>query len=379
MWQGLLNKVFKIREKVALNLGKEDEEKPFLEHLDDLRKMLVRMLTTLVVSTIGTFCFYKKLFSLIMAPLHIAGIAKTQEEAEKMLQTIKLQEGFMTAVNVSLIAAVIIAFPLLMIFLLQFVLPGLKASEKKVLWPAMAVGAGLFLTGVFFSYLIVLPRAIQFFHSFSTDLGLGIMWTLGEYITFSTRFILIFGISFELPVVVMALVKLDFLSYKVMKTTRKHALIGIAIFSAVVTPTQDVLTLLLLAGPLYVLYEICIWLAYFIEKKERQAYPEFYAERDKDEADLEKEMKDDWDTEDYNPWDQSGEIKDDEDDNFEGGRKTKTKEPPPPATDSPDSSEAEAAPPINPETGAPAAEPEPEKPTEPDTEKPADSEARNQD
>lgn len=311
MWQGLLNKVFKIREKVALNLGKEDEEKPFLEHLDDLRKMLVRMLTTLIVSTIATFCFYKQLFSVIMAPLHFAGIAKTQEEAETMLKTLKMQEGFMTAVNVSLIAAVIVSFPLLMIFLLQFVLPGLKSNEKKVMWPAMGVGAGLFLTGVFFSYLIVLPRAIQFFHNFSTDLGLGIMWTLGEYITFSTRFILIFGISFELPVVVMALVKLDFLTYKVMKTTRKHALIAIAVFSAIVTPTQDVLTLLLLAGPLYVLYEICIWLAYFIEKKERAAYPEFYAERDKDEADLEKDVKDDWDTEEYNPWDRSDEDEDD--------------------------------------------------------------------
>jgi len=101
----------------------------------------------------------------------------------------------------------------------------------------------------------------------------------------------------------MALVKLDFLSYKLMKTTRKHAIIAIAIFSAVITPTQDVLTLLLLAGPLYILYEICIWLAYFIEKKDREAFPEYYAQIEKDEKELEQEVaKDDWDNENYNPW-----------------------------------------------------------------------------
>lgn len=208
----------------------------------------------------------------------------------------------MASVNVSMIAAVIVSFPLLLMYLLQFILPGLKDTEKKVLFPALAVGFGLFLTGVTFSYFMVLPRALDFFFVWNFDHGFESTWMLGDYITFATRFILIFGISFELPVVVMALVKLDFLSYKLMKNTRKHAIIAIAIFSAVITPTQDVLTLLLLAGPLYILYEICIWLAYFIEKKDREAFPEYYAQIEKDEKELEKEVKDDWDNENYNPW-----------------------------------------------------------------------------
>lgn len=314
MWQGFLNKVFKVREKVALNLGKEDEEKPFLDHLDDLRTMLVRMGVTLLASTIATFCFYKKLFDIIMYPLVLAGMADSQTEANTLLFNPNPSGAFMTAVNISLIAGIIISFPFLMLFLLQFILPGLRANEKKLLFPAIAIGAGLFITGVTFAYWVVLPKALKFFNEFGTDLGIKQMWTLNEYITFSTRFILIFGVSFELPVVVMALVKLDFLSYKLMKTTRAHAVIAIAIFSAVITPTQDVLTLMLLAGPLYVLYEICIWLAYFMEKKDRAAYPEYYAERDKDEADLEKEVKDDWDREDYNPWNQSDD--EDEDDDY---------------------------------------------------------------
>lgn len=311
MWQAALNKLFKVREKVALNLNKEDEEKPFLEHLEDLRKMFVRIFVTLIISVIGTFAFYKQLFQVILKPLRMAGFGEQGEKLEGFLTTLSPQEAFMTAVNISLIAAIILSFPLLLLFVLQFVLPGLRHNEKRVLWPAIGIGAGLFLLGVFFSYFVVLPRALEFFAEFAESMGVRNDWRLGEYITFATRFILIFGVSFELPVVVMALVKLDFLSYKVMQTTRKHAIIGIAIFSAIITPTQDVLTLLLLAGPLYVLYEICIWLAWFLEKKERQMYPEFYAERDKDEAELEKEI-DEWDKDDYTPW-----FSDEEDDDIE--------------------------------------------------------------
>lgn len=411
MWQGILNKVFKIREKVALNLNKEDEEKPFLEHLDDLRTMFVRIFTTLITAVIVTFLFNQQLLDIIMIPYKWGRemAEQTRLEAEKATQepaapatdpekkpeapapaqqqpapatsgapapggttiinihfwvpgsaaplvttetqpappvaaaapppapapatpaappaktdtdekqsslmarlnriastygmpgTRSPQEGFMVTVNVALIAAVILSFPLLLLFLLQFILPGLRENEKKTLFPALAIGFGLFLTGVCFSYFSVLPRALGFFEEWNDQHGIGSSWFLGDYVGFATKFILIFGVSFELPVVVMALVKLDFLSFKVMRTTRKHAIIAIAIFSAVITPTQDILTLLLLAGPLYVLYEICIWLAYFMEKKERQLYPEFYAERDKDEAELSKEP-DAWDTDDYNPW-----------------------------------------------------------------------------
>ena len=332
MWQGILKKVFKVREKVAMNLGKEDEEKPFLDHLEDLRKMLVRIAVTLLITALLTFGFNQWLTDTVQRPYTWGMVAAKEsivaelkanpgavdpdrpEFSWKMPGTIKPQEGFMASVNVSLVAAVILSFPFLLFFVLQFVLPGLRQNEKRVLFPGMCIGFGLFITGVTFSYFVVLPRALQFFAEWNYWHGFENTWMLGDYIIFATRFILIFGISFELPVVVMALVKLDFLSYKVMKTTRKHAIIGIAIFSAVITPTQDVLTLLLLAGPLYVLYEICIWLAYFMEKKDRAAYPEYYAEIEKDEKELEKESAtDDWDKEDYNPWGSSGEDEDDED------------------------------------------------------------------
>jgi Tat protein translocase TatC len=303
MWSGILQKVFKVREKVALNLGgKGDEEKPFIEHLEDLRTMIVRMAITLVVSTIGTFVFYKELFRAIQLPLIFAGLAKDEASASLLLQNIDVAGPFMMAINVSLITAIIISFPLLLIFLLQFILPGLKPNEKKLLFPAIGIGTGLFLTGAAFAYCGGAAEGAEFFDEFAKTVGSRQDWTLSNYVTFSTRFILVFGISFELPVIVMAMVKLDFLNFKIMKSTWRHALVGIMLFAAVITPTPDILTLLLMSGPLYVLYGICVWLAYFMEKKDKAAYPEYYAQLEKDEKELDAAVSDDWDNENYNPW-----------------------------------------------------------------------------
>lgn len=328
MWQGLLNKVFKVREKVAMNLAKEDEEKPFLEHLDDLRTMLVRMGTTLLVTAIATFVFYKDLFIGIQYPLVLSGLVKSIEQATESgyLINTDIAGPFMMAVNVALIAAVILSFPLLLIFLLQFILPGLKTSEKKLLFPAIGIGTGLFLSGVAFAYWVVLPRALIFFDEFAQSLGTRQMWELSNYITFSTRFILVFGVAFELPVIVMALVKLDFLNFRIMKSTWRHAVIAITLFAAIITPTPDVLTLMLMSGPLYVLYGICVVLAYFMEKKDREAYPEYYAELEKDQKELEKDEGDEWDNENYNPW--FSEDGDDEEDEYPKPRATPSAPPP---------------------------------------------------
>ncbi len=229
-------------------------------------------------------------------------MVKTPEDLKKMLQILTPQEGFMMVMNLALIAAVIFAFPVLLYFVLQFILPGLKPAEKKAIFPAIGIGAGLFLIGACFAFYVVLPKALEFFYSFNSSLDLVNAWRLGDYVKFATRFILLFGVAFELPVIVMVLVKLDFLNYKLMSTTRSYAIVAIAIFAAVVTPTPDPFTMLVLAGPLYVLYETCIWLAYFMEKKDRAAYPEYYADIDKDAKELEQPGADDWDNENYNPW-----------------------------------------------------------------------------
>ena len=163
-----------------------------------------------------------------------------------------------------------LAFPLLLLFTLQFILPGLKKKEKRALWPAMIIGFGLFLAGVMFSYFFVLPKVLDFFYNYSQQMGVTNEWRIGYYISFATQFTLIFGLAFELPVVVMTLVKLGVLNYEIMRNTRSYAILAIVVIAALITPTPDVATLAFLAVPMILLYEICIWLSFFHKRKQRE-------------------------------------------------------------------------------------------------------------
>jgi sec-independent protein translocase protein TatC len=336
MLKWLFSKVVKLREKVGSDFGQEDVEKPFLEHLEDLRTMLVRIAGTLAGFVVCTFLFYPYLWSLITFPLTLAGI-----QDKIIFQQLSPIGGFMAIMNLSIVGGIVISCPLLLYFIMQFVLPGLRTTEKKVMFPALAVGGGLFLIGACFAYFVVVPKALVFFYGFNTGLSAKsavapmllqvdlsqfvrfdpfhvinpvitlkaipvtpaapvIFWGISEYVKFVCQFILIFGLCFELPVVVMALVKLDILSYKIMKTTRAWAAIGICVVSAVVAPSPDVFTLGLIAVPLYLLYEICIWLAWWLDKRDRELYPEHYKSVEEDEKAI--EAGDDWDNDSYNPW-----------------------------------------------------------------------------
>jgi sec-independent protein translocase protein TatC len=363
----LLKKVFELREKAH-----SDHEKPFLDHLEDLRVMITRVVVTLLISMIACFSFQGKLMDILRAPVENVILAKQQEtmpdgEAHKgikvptvevwneakdieriaaslgdeqrtafykalakpdmefharsvsllraakalpeakrenfvrnlgegdamtrqllalldsdpsvvpgegsssrMLSSLKPTETFMLSIKLALYAGIVISFPLLLMFILQFVLPGLHDNERKILWPAMLIGFGLFIGGVLFAFFFVLPKALLFFYEYSGNLGVSNEWRIGEYITFATQFTLLFGLSFELPVVVMVFVKLGLLTYETMSRTRTYAILAIYVAAAVITPTPDIMTLNLMALPMLLLYEICIWLAYFHGKKERE-------------------------------------------------------------------------------------------------------------
>lgn len=302
MWKWMFSKVVKMREKVALDLGEEDAEKPFLEHLEDLRVMLIRMAMTLAGFAIGTFVFYHVLWDFIQKPVHFAGL-----DGKIQFISIEPMGAFMSIMNLSIASGIVISSPLLLFFLLQFILPGLRSNEKKVIFPALGVGAGLFFAGASFAYFIVAPKALYFFYHFTIELNPGtapkdlvMPWGISSYVKFMCQFVLLFGLCFELPVVVMALVKLDILSYNVMKGSRSWAAIAIVVVSAIIAPSPDPQTLLLIAGPLYLLYEICIWLAWWLNKRDRELYPEYYKEQEEDQKAI--EASDEWDNENYNPW-----------------------------------------------------------------------------
>ncbi|MCL4108447.1 UNVERIFIED_CONTAM: hypothetical protein GTU68_046140 [Idotea baltica] len=178
----------------------------------------------------------------------------------------------MLAIKTSLIAGVILAFPLLVYQLFQFILPGLRQVEKKMVIPGALVGFVLFLGGASFAFFLASPIALKFFYQFEQVKGKTTEYRMGDYINFITRLVLVFGISFQLPVVVTILVKLELLTARVMRATRAYAWVIMMVAAAIFTP-PDILTLGLLAGPLILLYEICIIIATIMErgreKKER--------------------------------------------------------------------------------------------------------------
>lgn len=391
----LLTKVFQLRDK-----ANPEHEKPFLDHLDDLRVMITRSVVTLLIAMVVCFAFQEKLMEILRKPveevrlIHVSNqlpvdiTPDSWEQAKKiehaatslgtergelllkqydaqslkrvelvrllrgvavlavekragfleqitpeaslrdtvtgmlakgaspeidvrgnlqLMSALKPTETFMLSMKLSFFAGVVVSFPLLLLYILQFVLPGLHQHEQKVMWPALAIGFGLFLFGVFFAYYFVLPRALTFFFEWSSKLGVSNDWRIGEYITFATQFTLLFGLSFELPVVVMVFVKIGLLTHEAMRRTRAYAILAITVIAAIITPTPDAFTLCLMAGPMILLYEMCIWLAYFDAKKKEKAEAEEERERmerlltdgdakdGKDDKDEEEDRSDPWD------------------------------------------------------------------------------------
>lgn len=194
-------------------------------------------------------------------------------EVSPLATTLEMQalgppEAFMMSMKIAMYAAIVVAFPFLLYFLAEFILPGLTPRERKALYPAVGIGFGLFFVGVLFAFFVVVPRALTFFHDWGSDLGLSEQWRIGYYISFVTQLTLIFGVSFELPVIVLTLVKLGLVSVTMLRSGRLWAYLIIMIVGAVITPTPDAFTLSLLAGPMLVLYEITVLIAARMEKRE---------------------------------------------------------------------------------------------------------------
>jgi sec-independent protein translocase protein TatC len=177
--------------------------------------------------------------------------------------------GFVVAFKVAMYGGLVIASPFVFYFILQFVLPALKAKEKKIGGPALAISAVLFLVGVSFCYFILLPVALKASAMYSNWLGIGAeQWTAESYISFVCMFMLGMGIGFEMPVVILILVKIGIVDYKMLAGFRRYMIVINLVLGAVLT-TPEVITQVLMAVPLQMLYELSIWIARFWELDER--------------------------------------------------------------------------------------------------------------
>jgi sec-independent protein translocase protein TatC len=251
-----LEKFIKFREA-------RDTPKPFLEHIEDLRGMIVRMAITLGICMLFAFIFRAQLAAFVQGPLLAVDPTRMDN-----LQSLGVADSMTISLKLAFYAGLVVSFPVLLYFLAEFVLPALTARERRVVLLAAAVGFVLFLVGAVFAFFIVLPAALEFFFKDAQMMQWRPTWTVREYYSFTTQFTLAFGLAFELPVVVLALVKVGLLEHDQMRTTRPYAIVVIFLLAAVITPTTDIFTLLLMAGPMVLLYEACIWIARWMERRE---------------------------------------------------------------------------------------------------------------
>src|SRR6185503_8139322 len=233
-----LRDVFKFRE-----LPESETSKPFLEHLEDLRWTIVKMALTLAVAMIGCFGFRTSLVRILQAPLNAV------DPQAQTLRALGITDSITVSFHLAFYAGIVISFPLLLFFIAEFVLPALTVMEKKILFPAIGVSFALFLTGVLLCYFWLLPKTILFFFRDTQSLGWAPTWTVQQYYSFVTRFTMGFGLAFELPVVVLALVRFGLITYRFMARTRPYAIILMFILAAIITPTPDILTLIAMALP----------------------------------------------------------------------------------------------------------------------------------
>lgn len=249
-----------------------EEKMPFTDHLQELRTRLMRVLVVVGIGCALCWYFKEQLFQIITRPLF-----QVLPQNSHMIYT-GLPEAFFNYMKISFFASLFLTSPYILYQLWKFVSPGLYKSEKKYVIPFLISSTILFIGGILFGYYLALPPAFEFFIEFSSDF-LKPMVSLREYLSFSLQLLLAFGISFELPVILFFLAKIGVVSSKTLAKHRRYAILVIFIAAAILTPSPDAFSQIIMAIPLMGLYEIGIFVAKFAEKKR----PNTEATKDKHE------------------------------------------------------------------------------------------------
>lgn len=228
-------------------------------HLVELRKRLGISVIAVIIMSIVMWNFHDAILAWITKPLVDALVATAKishKAAQGMIVTRELSEAFFVAMKVSFFGGLLAALPVILSQIWLFIAPGLYANEKKMMIPIVVGGTGMFLVGAAFAYYFVTPLGFQFFIEFGSASFVP-MYNIGEYVEFFTKILFGFGLAFELPVVCYFLALLGLIDDKIMKDFFRYAIVLIFIIAAILTP-PDVISQLLMAAPLILLYGISI-------------------------------------------------------------------------------------------------------------------------
>lgn len=242
--------------------GLEDQNLTLVDHLAELRVRLVNALLAIVVATFACFHFAGQILDILRKPI-----------APYLPQGGLIYTGpidkFMAHIQIAVVSGVILSCPYWLWQIWKFVAPGLYKREQKYAVGFIFSGTLLFATGVLFSYFVVLPMAFGFLMTFGGEADKP-MITIDSYLSFVTHLTLMFGAAFELPLILVTLGMMGIVSRTFLSEKRRYAIMIMAVISAVITP-PDLLSMLLMLGPMWALYEISVVLVGLIEKKRQAA------------------------------------------------------------------------------------------------------------
>jgi len=228
----------------------EEDKIPFTSHLEELRRRLIIAFVAVAIGFAASYGFKEQLFEILVRPLKMV-----MAEGDTLIFT-NLPEAFFTYLKVSFLTGIGLASPVLIYQFWIFVAPGLYDKEKRLLLPIIFLSTLFFLGGALFGYFIVFPYGFDFFLGFATE-TIRPMPSMKEYLSFAAKLLLAFGIVFELPLAITFLAKLGLVTVPFLKKNRKYAILLFFAGSAILTP-PDVVTQVMMAFPLMLLYEISI-------------------------------------------------------------------------------------------------------------------------
>ncbi len=255
----------------------EDSSAPLIEHLAELRNRIIHSVVAFIIGMIICFTVWNPIFNFLTHPLCSAMADRGQTDCGLIL--IKLQEGFFVAISISLLGGLVLSFPYISYQMWRFVAPGLYKSEKGAFLPFLVASPFMFFLGASFAFYVVTPLAFNFFLGFQQPgsvmgeggvdagvAGIAFQGSAQEYLSLTIKFIVAFGLCFQLPVLLTLMGKAGLVSSRGLKDVRKYAVVGILLLAALVTP-PDVITQVILFVVVYGLYEVSIWLVRRVEKQ----------------------------------------------------------------------------------------------------------------
>ena len=283
----------------------QDSSAPLIEHLAELRQRLIYSFVAFIIGMIICFTIWNPIFDFLTHPLCSAMALRGHSDCGLIL--IKLQEGFFVAISISLLGGLVLSFPIIGFQMWRFVAPGLYKTEKNAFLPFIVASPFMFFLGASFAYYVVTPLAFDFFLGFqqtgsvldgedvdNAAAGIAFQGSAQEYLSLTIKFIVAFGMCFQLPVLLTLMGKAGLVSSEGLGNVRKYAVVAILVLAALVTP-PDVITQVILFVVVYGLYEVSIFLVSRVEKKREQKLREegFYDDEDDFDDPMLKEFDDD--------------------------------------------------------------------------------------